>query len=155
MNQFIKFVASLGICFSPAFLASLLTEPPGQWYAQLDKPFFTPPGWVFGPAWTVLYFLMAVSLFLLWRQGFSQPKQRVALGWFIGQLILNALWTPAFFGMRSPGLGLIVIVMMVFAIAGTIFYVRRVSPPAAILLVPYLLWVCYAAALNGAIVVLN
>jgi tryptophan-rich sensory protein len=130
--------------------ASGLATPPGDWYASLAKPVWTPPPWVFGPAWTVLYLLMAVAGWMLWR-GRAEPEARRALAAFAVQLALNLAWTPVFFGMHAPGAALAVIVALVAAIAWTIALADRASRTAAVLLVPYLGWVCFATALNWAI----
>ena len=134
--------------------ASGLVTPPGEWYAQLAKPSWTPPPWLFGPAWTVLYLLMAVSGWLLWR-GREQPEARRALAAFVVQLLLNLAWTPVFFGLHAPGAALAVILVLVAAIAATMALADRASRAAAVLLVPYLGWVCFATALNWSIWRLN
>lgn len=144
---------SVGLCIGGG-AASGLATPPGDWYASLAKPGWTPPPWVFGPAWTVLYLLMAVVGWILWR-GRAQPEARRALACFAVQLALNFAWTPAFFGLRSPGLALVIIVALLAAIAAAIVASWRASRAAAWLLVPYLAWVGFATALNAAIWRLN
>jgi tryptophan-rich sensory protein len=120
---------------------------PGEWYAGLEKPSFNPPNWVFGPVWTLLYLLMGVSAWLVWRRrGFSGA--RFALGVFLLQLALNAAWTPVFFGAHMPGVALVVILAMWAAILATMLAVRPHSVLAAALLAPYLLWVSFASVLN-------
>jgi Tryptophan-rich sensory protein (mitochondrial benzodiazepine receptor homolog) len=125
------------------------------WYAGLAKPFFTPPAWVFAPAWTVLYLLMGASLFLVLREGLShlQGKQGVAL--FAAQLALNVAWSIVFFGLHAVGAALVVLVALIALIAATMLVFRRISVPAAWLLVPYLAWCCFAATLNAGIWLLN
>ena len=118
-----------------------------SWYPTLDKPGFTPPSWVFGPAWTLLYVLMGVADYLVARQG-DGPEVRRARGIYRVQLALNALWSVLFFGRRSPLAGLVEIVGLLVAIGLTVAAFARVSRPAALLLAPYLLWTCFAAALN-------
>lgn len=121
---------------------------PGDWYAGLTKPAWNPPGWLFGPVWTVLYSLMGIAAWRVWsRRGWQAPGRPLA--WFIGQLVLNAAWTPLFFGLKNPGAALICILLMVPAIAGTIraFY-RCGEKTAAGMLVPYLLWTSFATLLN-------
>lgn len=125
------------------------------WYASLNKPFFAPPNWLFGPAWTLLYFLMGVAFFLIWRQGWSKKKIRTAGMFFAAQLGLNFLWTPIFFGLRAPALGLVVIVTLWVLIALTMKKFYSVSRLATYLLAPYLIWVTFASLLNAAIVLLN
>lgn len=145
-------VAWIGLCFSAAAAGAWFM--PGQWYAALNKPAWNPPGWIFGPVWSVLYSMMAVSAWLVWRRG-GFAVQRGPLGFFLAQLILNALWTPLFFGLHSLGAAFGEIVILWLAIAATIATFRLVSRAAAWLLVPYLLWVGFAAVLNFTIWRLN
>lgn len=121
-----------------------------EWYALLNKPSFSPPNWLFGPVWITLYLMMGTAAWLVWRrEGIG------ALRVFWVQLALNALWTPLFFGLQNPLAGLVCIVLMWLAIAWTIVGFWRVSRLAALLLVPYLIWVSFATVLNAAIYVLN
>lgn len=121
-----------------------------EWYALLNKPTFSPPNWLFGPVWITLYLMMGTAAWLVWRrEGIG------ALRVFWVQLALNALWTPLFFGLQNPLAGLVCIVLMWLAIAWTIVGFWRVSRLAALLLVPYLIWVSFATVLNAAIYVLN
>jgi translocator protein len=145
-------VAWLAISFLPS-LTGLLVRP-GGWYAQINKPSWTPPSWVFGPAWTTLYALMAIAAWMVWMRP-ATPARRAALTAFFVQLVLNALWTPLFFGARAPGLALVDIVLLWMAIAATIVLFWRVRPAAGALLIPYILWVSYATALNFAIWQMN
>jgi len=141
-------------CFLAAGLGSLFTMVSvGIWYAGLAKPSWNPPGWVFGPVWTVLYAMMAVAGWLVWRKG--QPASWHALRWFAVQLVLNVGWSAIFFGLQMPGLAFAEILGLWVAIAATLRTSWRVSRPAGILLVPYLLWVSFAAVLNFAIWRLN
>lgn len=127
-----------------------------DWYLALRKPPWNPPNWVFGPVWTTLYTMMAVSAWLVWRRRAAQPREvTVALTWFVVQLVLNPLWSWVFFGWRLPGFGLVEIVALWIAIAITIERSYRVSRPAALLLIPYVCWVSFASALTGAIWHLN
>jgi tryptophan-rich sensory protein len=132
-----------------AALTGFFIQPAG-YYASLAKPPWSPPGWVFGPVWTLLYLMMAVAAWLVWRQG-GWRAQRGPLMFYLLQLVLNALWTPVFFGLRSPGLALAVIVLLGAAIVLTARAFRSVSHAASWLLVPYLFWVVFAAALNFSI----
>jgi tryptophan-rich sensory protein len=123
------------------------------WYAALNKPWFTPPNAAFGPVWTVLYAAMAVAV---WRIGGTTLAGRGrAIAFFVLQLALNALWSPVFFGLESPRLGLAVLAALVLALVMTLRAFWRLDGVAALLLIPYLLWVCYATALNLGIVMLN
>jgi tryptophan-rich sensory protein len=132
-----------------AALTGFFIQPAG-YYAELAKPAWSPPGWIFGPVWTMLYLAMAVAAWLVWRCG-GWREQRGALGLYLVQLALNALWTPLFFGLRSPGLALVCIVLLLAAIILTCRSFFRVRRPAGWLLVPYLLWVGFATALNFSI----
>ena len=132
-----------------AALTGFFIQPAG-YYASLAKPSWSPPAWVFGPVWTALYLMMAVAAWLVWRQG-GWRAQRAPLSLYLLQLALNALWTPVFFGLRSPGLALVVIVSLGAAIVLTGRAFRPVSRVASWLLVPYLVWVVFAAALNFSI----
>ena len=126
-----------------------------RWYKGLTKPSFNPPEWLFGPAWTVLYVLMAIAAWLVWKHGLGAPGVKLALAVFLVQLILNALWSVLFFGLRSPLAGLVDIIAMWLAILATIVLFFRVSVPAGVLLLPYIAWVSFAALLNAAILRLN
>lgn len=119
------------------------------WYQKLDKPSFNPPQWVFGPAWSTLYLLMGVSDFLVSREGGEQAQH--ARGIYRVQLVLNAVWSVLFFGLRSPLAALVEIVFLWVAILMTIVAFWRVSKLAAALLLPYFLWTTFATALNASI----
>jgi benzodiazapine receptor len=152
----IRLAGSIVLCMLAGFIGSLLTMPkiPG-WYANLEKPSFNPPGWLFGPVWTALYILMGIALFLVWRKGLASRGVRIALLVFLIQLVLNALWSVAFFGAQSPLAGLVVIIALWAAIVATIALFAPLSRVAVLLLVPYILWVSFAAILNATIYVLN
>ena len=140
-------------CFLAAGLGSLFTMVSlGSWYAGLAKP-SNPPNWIFGPVWTALYAMMAVTGWLVWRRGGSQG--RLALRWFAVQLVLNVGWSAVFFGLQLPGLAFIEILVLWVTIAATLVTSWKVSRAAGILFAPYLLWVSFAAVLNFAIWRLN
>ncbi len=139
-------------CFAVASLGAVFM--PGDWYAALRKPAWNPPGWLFGPVWTTLYTMMAVAAWLVWKRG-GFVFQRRPLALFLGQLVLNAAWTPLFFGLHRPGMAFAVIILLWLAIAATLVAFRPVSRAAAWLLVPYLAWVGFAAVLNGTLWRLN
>jgi translocator protein len=123
---------------------------PGDWYKQLDKPRWRPPDWLFAPVWTVLYVLIALSGWLVWREaGFAGAPLPLAV--YALQLLLNAAWTPIFFGLHRAGLALMEIVILLGSIVATMVLFYPESAAAAWLLVPYLVWVSFAAALNFAI----
>jgi benzodiazapine receptor len=152
-----RLVVACVVSLSAGAIGSLSVTDHGftSWYAAIEKPAFTPPGWVFGPVWTVLYLLMGVAAFLVWQRGLGSRLVRVALAWFLVQLVLNASWTPVFFGLHRIGLALQVIVLLWAAIVVTMYYFFRVSRWAGLLLIPYLLWVSFAAVLNASIWHLN
>jgi tryptophan-rich sensory protein len=138
-------VGWLVLCFAAPALGAF--SMPDAWYASLRKPPWNPPGWVFGPVWTLLYAMMAVAAWLVWRRG-GLAAQRGPLAWFLVQLALNAAWTPLFFGLHRPDWAFLDIVLLWIAIAATLASFRRVHRGAAWLLVPYLAWVSFAAVLN-------
>ncbi len=135
--------------------AVFTTAAISSWYVFLNKPFFSPPNWLFGPVWTTLYFLMGVSWFLVWIQGWKKRKVQVASYYFFVQLLLNTLWSLSFFGLRSPLLGLVNIIVLWIFIVLTMKKFRPLSKLAFYLLIPYIAWVSFASLLNAAIVVLN
>lgn len=139
-------IACLLLCQSAGLSGALFTGDT-SWYA---RPSFHPPNWVFGPVWVSLYVLMAVALY---RQVIAPPgpARRTALTWFAVQWLLNVAWTPAFFGLREPGLALGIILLLWCAIIGWMRASYRVDRRSLWLLAPYLAWVSYATALNGAI----
>ena len=120
---------------------------PDTWYARLTKPKFNPPAWVFAPVWTGLYLAMAVAAWLVWERG-GWTAQKLPLALYLAQLLLNAAWTPLFFGAHRIGLALVDIVLQWLAIAATFFLFIRVNQFAGWLFVPYLAWVSFAAVLN-------
>ncbi len=122
---------------------------PGQWYETLDKPPWTPPNWLFGPVWMVLYGMIAVAGWLVWREvGLSLA----AFAPYVVQLLLNALWSALFFGMRRMRLALYEVALLWLGIAVNIAVFLPIEPGAALLLVPYIVWVTIAAALNYEVV---
>ena len=133
------------LCFLAAGVGGFFA--PGEWYAALNKPSWNPPGWLFGPVWSALYVMMAVSAWLVWKRG-GFRLQHAFLSVFLAQLILNACWSPLFFGLKRPGLAFLEILLLWMAIVATVVAFRRVSQTAALLLVPYLAWVTFASALN-------
>lgn len=156
MNKWIKIIIAVLICQSAGIIGSIFTYPSIEtWYANLEKPFFTPPNWLFGPVWITLYTLMGISLYLVWERGLGKEEVRSALLAFFGQLILNSIWSIVFFGLRSPLYALIIIVLMWFVILITIVKFYKVDKGAGLILIPYILWVSIAAALNYYILILN
>ncbi len=150
-----KLAASIGICLLAGAVGSIFTVSAiPNWYATLAKPFFAPPNWVFAPVWTTLYVIMGISLFLVWRKGFNK-KTKNAINIFTIQLALNVLWSLAFFGLKSPIAGFVVIIALWAAIAATTMKFMKIEKNAGLLLIPYIAWVSVAALLNLSIVLLN
>ena len=151
-RQSLALAGWLALCFAASVTAVFVST--GGWYAELHKPSWNPPSWIFGPAWTLLYVMMAVAAWLVWREG-GWRTQRLALGLFLLQWLLNALWTPLFFGWHRLGLAFAEIIILWLALAATVFSFWRVRRSAGLLLLPYLAWVSFAAALNFTIWRLN
>jgi benzodiazapine receptor len=150
------FLRSVAIPLLVGRAGAAVTGPTvSSWYPTLAKPDFTPPGWVFGPVWTTLYLLMGTAEYLVSRRGVEIGERRTARVAYGLQLGLNALWSLLFFGLKSPRAALIEIGLLWLAIVLTIVAFARISKRAALLLVPYLLWVSFAAILNGEIWRLN
>ena len=150
------FIISIGVCYAAAAAGSFLTSlSVDAWYQGLAKPPFTPPGWAIGAIWTVLYLLMGISLFLVLEAGTGRPDARQGISFFAIQLSLNVIWSLLFFGLRSPLLALVALVLLWGSVAMTLSMFLKVSRPAAYLLVPYLAWVTIAGCLNAGIVLLN
>ena len=151
--SWIGFIVLLIVCFTAAGVGSVATFPKIEnWYASLVKPSWTPPDWIFGPVWSILYLSMAIAAWLVWRQsGFLS----IPLAIFVMQLILNAAWSWLFFGLQNPGIAFIEILFLWTAIAATIMTFWQRSALAGLLLVPYFCWVTFACFLNFAIWRLN
>ena len=151
-----KFILSIFICYLASLVGSLFTMPAlDAWYLGLAKPDLTPPDWVFGPVWFVLFTFMGIALFLVWSKKEENEVVPVALGIFAAQLLLNVLWSLMFFGLQSPAVGFVVIVALWFMILFTILFFYRISRFAGLVLVPYILWVSFAMYLNFWIYWLN
>ena len=131
------------------------TDAIPTWYASLAKPWFNPPNWVFGPVWTVLYIMMGISVGLVWSAEAENKERRRALAIFTAQFVLNLLWSIVFFGLRSPGLALVEILLLVVTLLWCIRTFFPISNTASWMLVPYAVWVCFAIVLNASIVLLN
>ena len=145
----------LAICFAAASIGSYLTTPHlDGWYAGLAKPAFNPPNWVFPVVWPILYLLMAIAAGRVASLAHGTARS-TAVAFFIVQLILNVLWSFAFFGRENPSAGMITIVILIAAIAATMILFWRLDRLGGLLMLPYLAWVVFAAVLNGSIVALN
>lgn len=128
-----------------------ISNPPGAWYAALNKPAFNPPNWVFAPAWTVLYILIAIAGWRTWLRN----RAGVAMKAWFAQLVLNFAWSPLFFGAHQMKLALVVLTALLLAIAVFITQTVRSDRTAAWLFVPYIAWVMFATLLNASLVALN
>ncbi|MEO8447004.1 MAG: TspO/MBR family protein [bacterium] len=156
MSNFLKLIISIVICQLAGVIGTFFTmDSIPTWYAALNKPDFNPPNWIFGPVWIFLYLLMGISLFLVWRENLKNDHVKSAFMIFMIQLVLNTLWSIVFFGMQSITGGLIIILLLWIFIILTIIKFRKVSAVASMLLIPYLLWVTFAAVLNFYIFKLN
>ena len=153
-RQVIGLIGWLLLSFAAAAVGAAASARAGTFYEQLTSPGWAPPGWLFGPVWTVLYVMMAIAAWLVWREhGFREG--RTALGLFIVQLVANALWTWVFFAWQQGALAFAEIIVLWCLIVATIAAFRRLNTLAAVLLIPYLAWVTYATALTCAMWRLN
>ena len=150
-----KLAVSVLVCVAVGAGGSVFVGSTGQWYQHLEKPFFQPPDTIFGPVWTVLYIMMAVAAFLVWRKGLGNKLVRGGLAFFAVQLVLNGLWTPLFFGLKSPAIAMVDLVVLWLAIIATTMMFFKVSRAAGWLMIPYLTWVSFAGVLNASIIHLN
>lgn len=150
MNRWIVLAGFLLLCLGGGSLIGVATAP-GPWYESLQKPFFTPPDWLFGPVWSLLYVLIGIAGWRVWR--IAPRSGAMALWW--GQLALNFVWSPTFFALGQPGLAFVVILVLLAAIIGFILASRRLDTAAAWLFVPYAAWVGFATLLNAGIWWLN
>lgn len=156
LNNFLKLVISVVVAEGAGLIGAIFTTPAiSSWYVFLHKPQLAPPNWVFAPVWTLLFLLMGTAAFLIWKKGLERRDVKIALGIFIGQLALNTLWSIIFFGLHNPGAALVEIILLWLAIVVAIIAFTKISKPAAWLLVPYILWVSFAAYLNYSIWLLN
>lgn len=155
-NSLIKIGISVLVCLLVGFLASIATQSSvNTWYTTLEKPFFTPPNYLFGPVWTVLYVLMGISAGIVWSRGLHHIWVKTALYHFVFQLLFNALWSVVFFSLQEVFWALLTIITLIVLILLTIKWFKVVNNTAAYLLIPYAIWVIYAMALNFEIWRLN
>lgn len=157
MNKIIKIVIALFICLMVGYSASMVTRPSVEsWYPTIIKPSFNPPNWIFMPVWTTLYIFMAVAAGLVWDKIKEQNEEvKKALGFFLIQLTLNALWSYIFFGLKNPMLALIEIALLWLMIYETYLKFTKINKIAGYLLIPYMVWVAFAGILNASIWWLN
>lgn len=155
-GNFFKLLASVLLCQLAGAIGSVFTASSLEnWYLLLERPAFTPPSWVFFPAWITLYTLMGISLYLVWNKGLQEEGVKAGMLIFGIQLALNALWSFLFFWLKSPYYAFIEIILLWLAIFLTILTFRKISKVASYLLLPYLLWVSFAMLLNYYIWILN
>ena len=156
INNTFKLIIAIVVSELAGIIGSVFTTPSiAGWYAGIVKPALNPPAWVFGPVWTTLFALIGIAAFLVWKKGLDRRDVKIALGIFLGQLVLNTLWSIIFFGLHNPGGAFIEIVFLWLGILATIIVFAKISKPAAWLLVPYILWVSFAGYLNYSIWQLN
>lgn len=159
MVDYKKLILSIVVCQLAGVLGSIFTTSSiTTWYNYLNKPWFAPPGSVIGAIWITLYTLMGISLYLVWTTKYTKTTLKIrkeALTLFFGQLILNALWSPIFFGLRSLSFAFVEIILMWFMILLTIVFFHKISKNSAYLLIPYIIWVTIAGTLNYLILIMN
>lgn len=151
-----KLLFSLFITQAAGWVGSIFTMPKiDNWYETLNKPFFQPPNWLFGPVWTILFLLMGISLYLIWTGIWHHKLKEEAMLIFVAQLVLNVFWSITFFGFQNIALAFLEILVLWTSILFTILYFAKLNKTAAYLLVPYIFWVSFASVLNFAIWYLN
>jgi len=155
MNKPVKFLLALALPLLVGSVAGLATTPNiNEWYQFLEKPVFSPPNWLFGPVWTLLYILMGVGFYMILQAEPGELRKR-ALNAFYIQLALNFAWSFIFFEFRLIGVAFAEILLVWFALAWMIYAFYPVNKKAALMQIPYILWVTFASVLNGAVMVLN
>ena len=152
-KTYLRIAIAVVACMLVGALSGFATQSSvDTWYATLTKPSFNPPNWVFGPVWTALYILMGIAAGIVWGHGFYHKWVKTALYIFGFQLLFNASWSIVFFGLQSPLPALVILVLLLVLIVLTILRFNIVNRTAAVLMVPYLLWVLFAGILNFKIV---
>lgn len=154
--DWLRLIFSIALCQLAGVVGAFFTTPSiPSWYKNLIKPEFSPPNWVFGPVWTIIFTLMGISFYLVWRAGLKKKEVRTAVYLFLLHLLVNIFWSIAFFGLKNPLLGLADIILLWLLILLLSVKFGKVNSWAAVLLVPYLLWVSFATVLNYKIWILN
>lgn len=152
----LRLIGCIGVCQLAGIVGAIFTaQSVRTWYTTLQKPAFSPPNWLFGPVWITLYTMMGIALYIVWQKSETVSIPRIAFIAFAVQLLLNALWSFLFFGLQSPLLGFVEISLLWVMIVVTMVLFWKVSVPAGLLLVPYLLWVSFATVLTFSIWRLN
>lgn len=150
MSKILSYILFIGFVVGAGLIAGL-TNMPGDWYQSLQKPFFNPPSWLFGPVWTTLYVMIGVAGARIWQRA---PKSAAMQLWF-AQMAFNLLWSPAFFGLQNPELALVVIAGMLATIIAFMVKAKPIDRISTLLFVPYLAWVSFAGVLNLSLAWLN
>lgn len=154
-QRWLVLLGFVAVTFAAAGIGGAATASSvNTWYPTLVKPAWNPPSWVFGPVWSALYLLMAIAAWRVWRHT-EHPERRAALMWFFAQLVLNAAWSCLFFRLRNPGLAFAEVILLWASLVVVLRKFARIDLPAAVLWVPYLAWVSFAAVLNGTVWWLN
>lgn len=155
MKNLFKFIISILIPLFVGFAGSFFTSNSvSTWYTTLNKPYFNPPSWIFGPVWTLLYIIIWISFYFVWLQNFGHKNKQV-LSIYSFQLFLNLIWSVLFFWIQNPLFSLIEIIILWFVILANIIIFYRIKKISGYLLIPYLLWVSFATILNYFIFILN
>lgn len=156
LKNFFKLLGLIAVCQAAGIIGAIFTRDAIRtWYVLLEKPALNPPSWIFGPVWTTLYTLMGIAVFLVIQKHWYRKEVKVAVSIFAVQLFLNALWSPVFFGAQETGIAFIIIVLMWISIIATMYAFSKVRKASVYLMVPYLMWVSFAAYLNFEIWRLN
>ena len=157
MSKYLRIIYCVAICLVVGYLSSITTQSSmNTWYPTLIKPSFNPPNWLFAPVWTLLFIMMGIAAGMIWNQLENQRELvKKALLFFTVQLLLNALWSYLFFGLNNVLLALIEVILLWLVIYETFHIFRKIDKKAAYLFIPYLIWVAFAAILNGSIYYLN
>lgn len=156
MNNTLKLIIAVVVSELAGIIGTFFTiSAIPNWYTTLTKPALNPPSWIFGPVWTTLYAFMGIAAFLVWKKGWDRKDVQKALAVFGLQLVFNAVWSIIFFDLHDPLWALVDITLMWLAIVWTMVLFYKISKPAMWLLVPYILWVIFAAYLNYSIWILN
>ncbi len=155
-KDFFKLFSSLFICISVVLLGSIFTQPSIEtWYVDLIKPAFNPPNWIFGPIWTILYIMMAIAVFYIWKEIHKHKKAKIAFWIFWGHLLLNFLWSVLFFGLHNILFAFIDIVLLFVVLIYLVYLFSKINKIAGNLLIPYAAWIAFAMILNFSILILN
>ena len=157
MSKYLRIIYCVAICLVVGYLSSITTQSSiNTWYPTLIKPSFNPPNWLFAPVWTLLFIMMGIAAGMIWNHLENQKELvKKALLFFTVQLLLNALWSYLFFGLNNVLLALLAIVLLWLIIYETFYIFKKIDKKAAYLFIPYLIWVGFAAVLNGSIYYLN